>query len=455
MTIEIQELKSGGSSKYEAIAASIGDEIANGRLKPGEKLPTQRELAKRLLVTIGTVGRAYALAEKRGLITLEVGRGSFVRSFESRSAGFGHADGTIDLGLNLPSATEQDTLLAKTLAQMSNSRDVGRLFGPTPVESFEHHRQAAAKWLSQRFACSSGNVLITGGTQNALLAVLASLAKPGDSILVESLTFPGLLAVAKLLKLELIPVATDEHGMVPDNLDRAARKAKLVYCIPTNQNPTTVTMPLRRRRAIAKVAAKRNLTIVDDDAYGHLVDDSPAPIASNAPDRTILISSLSKSMSVGLRLAYMYVPAACRAAIIANLRASSFFASPLLCEIATSWVNSEIAAQLLNEQRATARRRQLIANEVFGDRAYSHSPEGNHIWMHLPDSWSAETLERAAKENGVLIYPASAFAASNQSHPNAIRIALGAARNDSELKIGLTLIERLLKNKSETLTAKY
>lgn len=455
MTIWTPELSTDIKSKYEAIAQAIGDDVATGKLLPGQKLPTQRELSKRLAVTVGTVGRAYALAEQRGLVSLEIGRGSFVRSFENRVSKTGDRNDIIDLGLNLPPVSERRDLLARTLAQIANSRDIASLFGNAPVESFEQHRVAAANWITDRLPCSPDEVLICSGTQNALICSLATLCKPGSAVLVEEVTFPGMIAAAKLLHLKLVPVRMDDRGIIPTELDRAVKSAKVLYCIPTNQNPTTATMPNNRRREIAQIAANRNLTIIEDDVYGKLIEHAPAPLASIAPERTFLISSLAKTLSVGLRLAFVRVPDPFRESMMINMRASNFFPAPLLSEVATKWIHDGTAKELLTGQLQAARRRQQIAREHFDSHLILGEPAGHHLWLKLPDAWSSETLERAANENGVNVYAAASFAVAETPIPNAIRIALGAARNDSELRIGLSVIARLLKERTDAEVTRY
>lgn len=454
MTIWLPKLPDGIKNKYEAIAKAIGDDVAAGELKPGEKLPTQRELAKRLSVTVGTVGRAYALAEKKGFVSLETGRGSFVRSYDFRF-GSGDPEDIIDLGLNLPAVTDNGEIFSRTLAQLSNSRDIVTLFGNAPVESFERHRVAATRWLRDRLVCSPEQVLISSGTQNALVSTLATLTKPGDSVLVEELTFPGMIEAARLLNLKLVPLEMDDRGIIPTALERCANTSGVIYCIPTNQNPTTTTMPTARRRRIAEIAKARELYIIEDDVYGKLIADAPPPIATFAHDRTVLISSLAKTMSVGLRLAFVCVPDRLRQPIMTSLRATNFFPSPLLCEIAANWINDNTADRLLKEQRVVALQRQEIAKDILGDELCAGNPAGNHVWLNLPDAWTGETLQRAAKENGVKLYPAAAFTTSSQAVANAVRIALGAARNESELRVGLNVIARLLDQGIDESRARY
>ena len=455
MTIWAPTLTANDKSKYEAIADAIAADISNGSLTPGQKLPTQRSLARKLDVTVGTIGRAYALAEKRGLISLEVGRGSFVRSFVSRTNELASSGGVIDLGLNLPPTTQNAHLFGRTLAQISNSQDISSVFGNAPVESFASHRVAAAKWLADRCQSNPENTLICSGTQNALISTLASLTKPGDSVLVEQLTFPGMIAAAKFLHLKLIPLEMDNKGVLPDSLDREGKKARVLYCVPTNQNPTATTMSLTRRKQVAKLLGMHNIFLIEDDVYGKLIDGGPPSVASLAPERTILIASLAKTISIGLRLAYVCVPESIRQKVLGSMRATNFFPSPLLCDVATRLIVEGLADQLLDEFRNTARDRMQIAKKILPKKSIFGSPQGNHVWLHLPAAWSPATIAAAARENKINIYPANLFVPDKAPAPNAIRIALGAARNESELRIGLNLIARLLDDESVQSNASY
>ena len=389
--------------------------------------------------------------KKRGLISLEVGRGSFVRSFESRSNELGKRRNIIDLGLNLPPVTQHADLLSRTLAQISNSRDIVKLFGNAPVESFEQHANAAAKWLSDRVTCSAEDVLICSGTQNALVALLSTLTKPHESVLVEALTFPGMIAAAKLLHLK---PDSNQDGWFRNHSFRIGAGSEEIESTLLYPRPTRILQQRRCRKLVARKLRRLpkdgTFPFIEDDVYGKLVEDSPQPIATFAPERTILVSSLAKTLSVGLRLAFVRVPAALREAMMNNMRATNFFPSPLLSEIAARWINDETANCLLQEQRETAQLRQKIAREILPEKLVQGKSAGNHLWLNLPEAWSADTLERAARENGVNLYSAELFVPTGLPTPKSVRVALGAARNESELRIGLNVISRLLTDEGRT-----
>lgn len=444
------------STKYEQIVNAIEQDIATGALKPGDRLPPQRKLAKQLAMTTGTIGRAYALAEKRGLVKSEVGRGAFVAAPNEISSPNGDRSRlTIDLGLNLPPDIHETRAYETTFLELSRRRNLDELFGAVPVEAFEHQREAAAQWLSPRIACTREEVVICTGTQNALVSTLATLTQPGDSILVESSTFPGILNAAKLLQLNLIPVPMDAGGLIPDEVKRLAGQAKAIYVNPTNQNPTTSTLSLARRRDLVKIAEKSGLWILEDDAYGHFFEAGPPTLASLLPNQSILIASLSKTMAVGLRLAFVYAPPRARKEIVSRFQAISFFPSPLSIEVASRWIASGTADSFVKKRREIALRRQEIARQILRPEWIVGVPQLNHLWMRLPESWTATSLSHAAAENGVIVFPSNAFAASDSCRENAIRIALGAARTDEELKVALSKIARMLDGGTRTPEARF
>ena len=444
MTIWAPILDETITTKYRAIAEAIANDIARGALTPGQRLPTQRALAKALNVTVGTIGRAYALAEKRGLISLEVGRGSYVRTpaeLDTES----NSRRVIDLGLNLPPRLDDADPLSRALLAAGRPNHVSSFFRAMPVESLERHRRVAAEWMARRFeACDAANTLICGGTQPALLASLSAIARPGDSVLVESLSFPGMIAAANFLGLHLVPVSMDEDGLDPRDLRRMSRRGMALYTIPTNHTPTAITMSLSRRREIAEIATDKELIVIEDDVYGQLIPNAPPPLISFIPQQGFLLCSLSKTISVGLRLAFLYTPPTYREAVLSRMRASTFFPAPLLVELACELIESGTADEFLRQRTEIARQRIELARQILGPDLISGDPLGNHIWIRLPDSWSAAALERAARENDLIVFSASAFSTDSARTPNAVRVSLGAAFNTAELQVGLTQLTRLL-----------
>ena len=453
MTIWAPTLQTTDGTKYEQIASAIQRDIAAGKLSPGDRLPPQRKLAQFLGVTIGTVGRAYALAERRGLTKSEVGRGCFVTTGHALEGDGVHAPLMIDLGINFPPAIEDDRVFEHTLLELSQSKNRARLFGPVPVDAFPHHREAAAQWLRPRIECNEKDVLICAGTQSALIASLSALTRPGDGVFVESQTFPGILSALRLLDRTPIPIPMDAEGVIPSAID--VSRGKVVFLNPTNQNPTSTCLSLARRMAIADLVEKHELWLVEDDTYGHLCPDVSVSISSLIRERSVLITSISKSMTVGLRLAFIRVPNTIRESVLSQLHATTFFPSTIAVEIVSKWINDGTAKHFVDARSATAKRRREIALTNLPASMLPTPPMLNHVWLELPDSWTPTTFCRAAEENGVMVLPSRVFSPTPECETNCVRVAIGAARTDEELLVGLQKLSRLLDCDSVETSARF
>ena len=274
---------------YLSIADALADDIQAGRLATGTRLPTHRELADALRVTVGTVTRAYGEAQRRNLISGEVGRGTFVgraAGGPGRSEGlFGRVapmePGLIDLSLNRAIQGLTGSDLADALRSLAEAEDLDTLLDYQPDPGAPTHRAAAAAWLNGRgLTASPEHVVLTTGAQSAITAVLSCLTHPQDIVLTEALTYPGVKSAARLLHLRLEGLALDEQGIVPAALERALRttEARVLYAIPTLQNPTTRVMPLERRSAVVELCRRYDVTLIEDSVYSFLVEDAPPPL---------------------------------------------------------------------------------------------------------------------------------------------------------------------------------
>ena len=298
---------------YRRIADAIAADIADGRLSRGQQLPTHRKLAEALGVDLSTITHAYNEARSRGLIEARVGQGTFVAETMAQRRAARPSWVTFDLSMNLPPQpldADLEGRIARGIAAISREDGLSaylnyREAGGTPGE-----REAAAAWLQSRVSgADPSRLLICPGTQNALTLLLAQLTSPGDIVLTEALTYPGMKAAAAFAGVTLVGVPTDASGIVPAALRAACRrhKAKALYLIPTIQNPTTVTMPQSRRVEIADILRKTGLALIEDDAYGAL-EPKAAPIANRIPKQTFYAASVSKCIAPGLRVSFVLVP---------------------------------------------------------------------------------------------------------------------------------------------------
>lgn len=449
MTIWIPELSSTGP-RYTAIAEAIAEAVATGALTAGDRLPPQRELAHALGVTVGTVGRAYTLAEQRRLVTAEVGRGTFVRQRNSRlSNGLVAPDARreVNLSMNMPLAGANADALAETLAEIARNENVGNLLRYMPTEGHESHRAAAARWIAHSgFAPGADQIVLMQGAQQGLAAIFKVLAPRGTPVLVERYTYSGLLEQARLENVPLAAVEIDDDGMVPESLDRKAREtsATTVVVVPTIHNPTAVVMSEARRRALAEVAEKRGLTIVEDDVYGYLMDERPAPIAALVPEQTVYVTSASKCLAPGLRVGWLAAPRRLVKRFVDLIYADSVAQPALNHEIVRRWIDDGTAAILIRELATeTAARHALALRALEGFRVRSH-PASFHLLLELPNHWRRDEFVAAALDHEIRLSSIDSFTVEPSTAVDAVRLSLVAAENRAVLGQALAELRDLL-----------
>ena len=443
-------------SRYLAIANALAEDIEAGRLPPGGRLPTHRDLADQLGVTVGTVSRAYAEAARRGLLSGEVGRGTFVRAGPAEP-GRGSRDGSgyIDLALNHPPVltSERPSLGLRASFQALAARpDLGELLDYPADGGSPAHRAGGAEWIRRAgVAADPAHVLVCSGSQHALTTALATLFRPGDLVLTESLTYPGVKAAATLLSLRLQGLPLDAFGLRPDAFEAAcdAGGVKGLYCVPTIQNPTTSVMPESRRAEIAAIARAHGVMIVEDDLHALLPSERPKPLAAHAPELACYITSTSKTLAPGLRIGYLLGPPALTERLASAIRATTWSASPLTAEIVTAWIRDGTADAILEERRQEAAARQELASQVLAGLEFEAHRVGPHVWLHLPEPWRSGAFAVQVRRRGVSVTPAEAFAVGRGSVPHAVRLSLGGPRNRAELRRALELVRDTIEAPAE------
>lgn len=450
MSIWIPDIQSVRGPKYRAIAEVIASDIAEGLLTPGTKLPPHRDLAWRLNVTVGTISRAYAEAERLGLVRGEVGRGTFVlrpglrEGLPLREIRTGN---DIDLSLSFPAPGDEADYIGDALSRMAaDPASADLLDYQTPAGNLRH-RAAGAAWLSTTgIAAAPERIVVTSGAQNGILVAFAALAQPGDHILTETLTFPGVKPVATMLGLRMEGVPVDAEGLIPEALETACRtqKSRFLYLIPTIHNPTAVVMPQARREAIAEIALRHNLTIIEDDIAARCMENPPAPIATLIPDNTVYLTSLSKTVAPGLRIGFLFSPEELHERQAAIVGASAWMAPPLAAELATNWIEGGTAERILDSRRREAVTRLDLAKSMLAGEEISATPGCHHIWLTLPDPWRGAEFTAEAKRRGVIVAPAEIFAAGRTNAPHAVRICIGMPRHRNQLQQALETLRAIL-----------
>ena len=442
----LPRLASRGGPRFLQIADALQAAMADGSLKPGDRLPPQRLLAAQLDVDLTTVTRAYDEARRRHLLEGRGARGTYVAAPKVE------LNSVLDLSMNTPpppQGVDFDDMLKQGLSQVLMRTDAQLLMNYHLGGGSDADRLAAAQWLAPMFGnVDAQQLVVCPGAQAAIAALILALTKPGDVILTEPVSYPGLFAAATQLGRRIIAVQRDEYGMQPELLEKACREYQpgFVYLNPTLQNPTTATMPLQRRKELARVARRCNIRIVEDDPYWLLADSPPPPIAALAPDHVCYISTLSKCLTPGLRVAFARIPdPLARERFLIALRSFALMAAPLTAALATQWILDGSAAELMAGVRKEARQRHWMARDVLAGR-YSGSGDGLHVWLELPAYWSSSQLAHAADMEGIPVTPAQAFATdtASDSSVNAIRISLGSIKDREHLRAGLQRLSQLL-----------
>jgi len=289
-------------------------------------------------------------------------------------------------------------------------------------------------------------VLVTVGAQHALFAAIASVASAGDAILVEELTFSGVLSAARMLGLRPVAVAIDNEGLRPDSLEAAARAsgARALVLQPALHNPTGVTMSDDRRRAVIDTISRLGLAVVEDDTYGFLVPDAEPITPALEGGTWTYVTGLSKSVAAGYRTGFLATSPSLVDRASSTLWATAVAASPISVAVAAAIVADGTADRIVEWKRAEVRARGTLARQILRGVPDAISPASPHLWLPLPRPWRASTLAAAARARGILIGTSEAFVAQAGATPRAIRVCLMPPRSRERLTSALETLRDLL-----------
>ncbi|MBP2231868.1 DNA-binding transcriptional MocR family regulator [Azospirillum agricola] len=448
---------------YLALAAAIESAIASGELPPGFRLPPQRWLANALGITAGTVNRGYAIARERGLVTGEVGRGTFIREGERSIATVPPASPLpvmaeprlpapeplavrpVDLSCFRSPVAGLDGLLAPVFAEAAAR--VARLppHRYPPVAGHRPHREAAARWL-RRFGLEvpADRVMVTMGAQHATFLTLKALTNPGDAVLTEAVTYSGVKTMAELLGLRLVGVPMDGEGLDPAALERLAgeTRARLLVTQPSLHNPTVQRMPAERRQRVAATARAFDLTVIEDDTAAAALADRPPAIAALAPERSVFIASPAKCISPALRVGVLTAAPDLLERIEDTAHLADLAIPPFAGELLAVMVEDGTADRVVAAYRAVMGERYAIAEAALRGQSHSGHPAAFHLWLHLPESWSARDFAAAAREEGILVVPADNFTVGDAT-PRAVRVSVNGNATADELRRSMETLARL------------
>lgn len=427
---------------YISLADLMARDIRSGKLTAGVRLPPQRELADFLDLNLSTITKAYKLCEARGLVNAVVGSGTFVAPHAGVRASVvdEHPGKTIELGTIYPYYEDND--IVRDVAREILADDASsRLFEYSDPLGSERQAAIGAKWLnSLGVDASPRETIISSGVQSGLAVILSSLFEPGDKIIVDEYTYPNFISLCGMLHLQLIPIANDDEGMLPDELQNACitQKPKGIYLMPSGSNPTNIAMSAQRKAEVARIVRRFGLLAIEDDNYSALLEEPPAPLVGYIPEQCIYIAGLSKPVCSGLRIAYLRVPEAYRDAVVQGAINQNLKIPSLNIEIASRLVERGMAHTIA----ANKRRRSVHRNQLFA-QSFPQVPVSEVAfcqWMDLPDGCSGRSAEIALSKSGVAVFGAERFAVSSNASVNRLRIATCSPASDEQLLRGLELV---------------
>lgn len=420
------------TSRYKYILDRLAEEIRTGKYLPGHKLITHRQLASQEGIALVTASRVYTELEKMGLISSEIGRGTFVK--ETRVP-IGHGidqtsslDGMQDLNFNSPLLSKQSKMLRDSLRTLSHSGDLESLLAYQPHAGRKHEREIIKGYLVEKgLSAEAEQVLLVSGAQHGLAVSVMSLLKAGDVVAVDALTYPGFKVLAEVQGLELLAIPFNEDGTDLNALEEMCQKrhVRAVYSMPTLHNPLGWVMSLAQREMLIKIARKHELIILEDAAYSFLVEDPPPAIATLAPDITLYISGFSKSIATGLRVGLILSPLKWVPLLQRTIRATTWNTAALLTSLTCQWIEDGSLTLLEEEKRHDAMDRQKIAQNVFYDMAYSSHPNSYFLWLPLPEEVRTDQLIVTLIEQNIAISGAEPYVTTRHI-PHAIRLALAS-----------------------------
>ena len=419
-------------SRYKTLVDTYAADIRSGRLAPGTRLPTHRQLAASHGLALVTASRVYAELETMGLVSGEAGRGTFVRETSlAPGQGIDQKDvavGMIDLNFNYPSLPGQADLLRTALRQLALSGDLESLLRYQPHAGRQHERASVARHLLSRGVnVAAEQVLIVNGAQQGLAVTLMALLKPGDVIAADALTYSGFKVLAEALHLEVVAIPIGEHGPDLAALEKLCRSraVRAVYSMPTLHNPLGWVMPIEQREQLISIARRHDLTIVEDAAYAFLVDNPPRTLIDMAPERTVYVSGLSKNIATGLRVGFIAAPVPRVPALERIIRATTWNTPGVMTAMACGWLDDGTVTLLEEQKRNDARTRQALAAEWLQGLPCVTHPSSYFLWLPLPEEVRADQIVVELMHEQISVTTAEPFSVATYT-PHAIRLALGS-----------------------------
>jgi DNA-binding transcriptional MocR family regulator len=437
-----------GSTKHRLLTDKIVEDIEKGVLKSETQMPTHRDLAHRLGLSVQTVSISYKEAERRGYLRGEVGRGTYVCNRVTERADRFMLDrdpsGTADLSIiRAVYMGAHERASRKLFEEMSQTDNASFMRPCRPIAGLDHHRNVACEWLrGLSVDVDPGRVIITNGAAHGLFLAVAAVVQPGEVVLTENLTDHGIIGMANVLGFTLRGLPTDREGILPEALENACKAGdvKALVIIPTLGNPTSHLMSAERRITVADIARRYGVFVIEDEVYKPILEERLPSMPELLPELGFFVTSFTKTVMTGLRTGFLVVPANYSIRVTSILRVTSWSGVNLVAEMASRWIEDGTATQLLEIQRNELRLRQSLVSDILGTHVIGSNPLSLCAWLQIPRNWSEDGLVRALASKGVAVTPSDPFVAGAERGNGGIRICLGGRLSQSALQMALETI---------------
>ncbi|MCJ1679125.1 PLP-dependent aminotransferase family protein [Streptomyces sp. APSN-46.1] len=360
--------------------------------------------------------------------------------------------GMISFAGGLPAPELFDTAGLRAAYDAAFTHSARRALQYSTTEGVPELRAAVARRLSGRgLPTRADEIVVTTGSQQALGLIAAALVEPGDAVLVENPTYLAALQCFRLAGARVIPVPCDEEGILPDALSEivARERPKLLYTVPTFQNPTGRTLPAPRRAEVARIAARLGLWLLEDDPYGELRYEGPdvpwLAAHPGAEDRTALLGSFSKVLAPGLRLGWLRAPQALRRAAAVAKQAADLHTSTVDQLAAAHYLaETDLDAHIAMVREAYRARRDALLSGLGAalpaGSAWNRPEGGMFVWARLPEGHDATALLKSALAHDVAYVPGAPFF-TGPPDPRTLRLSF-TTHTPAEIAEGLSRLGR-------------
>jgi DNA-binding transcriptional MocR family regulator len=436
-----------GVTKHKLLTERIIADIDSDILPAHARMPTHRDLAQQLGVSVQTVSLSYKEAERRGYLRGEVGRGTFIRSRVTEKADRFMLDQdpgeTVDLSIIRAIYTEAHEDASRAVMRSLAQSDNSAFMRPCrPIAGLERHRASAQVWLKGLGVdAAKDRILITNGAAHGLFLAVSAIVQPGDTVLTENLTDHGIIGLANVLGFTLRGLPTDQQGILVEAFEEAcaAGGVTALVLVPSLGNPTSHVMGAERRHAIAEIACRYGIYVVEDEVYKPLLETPLPSFTDLLPDLGFFVTSFTKSVLTGLRVGYLVVPPQYSIRVASIMRVTSWSATNLPAEIATLWIEDGTAMNLIDLQRREVRARQAMVAEILGAHVAQTHPLSLCAWLKVPPRWTEEGLVRMLAQKNIAVTPSDPFMAGPDS-TGGIRICIGGRLSHATLGRSLRAI---------------